>query len=257
MLERISHYRLLQRLGAGGMGEVYLGEDTQLGRKVAIKILPTESGGDEQAGIRLIREARAAATLDHHNICAVYEVGEDDGRTFIAMQYIQGETLAARITRGPLELKEALAAAVQVAEALQEAHAHGIVHRDIKPQNIMVNPRGQIKVLDFGLAKRVREQTDIDSEAATVSQVTASGTIVGTVLYMSPEQVKGDELDSRSDIFQFWNSTLRASHRASPVCGRERGRDPIGNPDARARTPAALRDRCIRGAPTDRTQVLA
>jgi serine/threonine-protein kinase len=203
VFETISHYRIIQKLGAGGMGEVYLAEDTRLGRKVAIKLLPADTSTDELAGKRLLREARAAATLDHPNICAVYEVGEDQGRRFIAMQYVDGETLAARIKRQPLKLQEALDVAVQVAEALQQAHAHGIVHRDIKPQNIMLTPRGQAKVLDFGLAKIAPEKAVAVSQAETVTVLTTTGAIMGTVLYMSPEQVKGEELDARSDIFSF------------------------------------------------------
>src|SRR5262245_13108120 len=185
------------------MGEVYLAEDTRLGRRVAIKLLPAQAGTDEQARKRLLREARAAAMLDHPNICAVYEVGEEEGHRFIVMQYVDGETLAARIKRQPLELSEALAVAVQIADALQEAHARGFVHRDIKPQNIMLTSRGQAKVLDFGLAKTMREAAVADSQAETVSLLTEAGQIIGTVLYMSPEQVKGEELDSRSDIFSF------------------------------------------------------
>jgi serine/threonine protein kinase len=182
VFETISHYRIIQKLGAGGMGEVYLAEDTRLGRKVAIKLLPADTSTDELAGKRLLREARAAATLDHPNICAVYEVGEDQGRRFIAMQYVDGETLAARIKRQPLKLQEALDVAVQVAEALQQAHAHGIVHRDIKPQNIMLTPRGQAKVLDFGLAKIAPEKAVAVSQAETVTVLTTTGAIMGTVL---------------------------------------------------------------------------
>jgi serine/threonine protein kinase len=150
---QLGHYRILAPLGAGGMGEVYLAEDTRLGRQAAIKFLPPELTADERAKRRLLREAQAAAKLDHPNICAVYEVGEEQGRSFIVMQYVAGETLAARLKRGPLGLKDALAIAAQVAAALGEAHAHGVIHRDLKPQNIMLTPRGQAKVLDFGLAK--------------------------------------------------------------------------------------------------------
>jgi TolB-like protein/Flp pilus assembly protein TadD/tRNA A-37 threonylcarbamoyl transferase component Bud32 len=199
--QTISHYRILNQLGAGGMGEVYLAEDTQLDRKVAIKFLPPESIADEQAKKRLVREARAAAKLDHPNICSIYEVGEEDGRSFIVMQYIEGETLASRIHREPLESKESLDIATQIADALAEAHAHNIIHRDIKPQNIMLTARGQVKVLDFGLARTVREKRLMDTEAETESLLTAPGLVVGTVPYMSPEQVRGEELDARSDIF--------------------------------------------------------
>jgi serine/threonine protein kinase/lipoprotein NlpI len=183
------------------MGEVYLAEDTRLNRKVAIKLLPSESTADQQAKRRLMREAQAAAALDHPNICAIHEVGEEGGHTFIVMQYIEGETLAARIHRKPLELKEALEIAVPMADALAEAHSHRIIHRDIKPQNIMITARGQVKILDFGLAKIVLDRGVLDSKAETQSMLTEAGMIVGTVPYMSPEQAKGETLDVRSDIF--------------------------------------------------------
>jgi Tol biopolymer transport system component/predicted Ser/Thr protein kinase len=199
----ISHYRILSRLGAGGMGEVYLAEDTQLDRKVAIKLLPPESTADDQAKKRLVREARAAAKLDHPNICSIYEVGEEDGHSFIVMQYLEGETLANLIQHKPLDLRESLDIAAQVADALAEAHAHQIMHRDIKPQNIMITARGQVKVLDFGLAKVVQQRSFADSGAETESLLTEPGMIIGTVPYMSPEQVRGEALDARSDIFSF------------------------------------------------------
>jgi len=200
---RISHYKILSRLGSGGMGEVYLAEDLKLARKVAIKLLPPPMTADEQARKRLLREARAAAALDHPNICTIHEVGDEAGRSFIVMQYIEGETLAARIKRGRLELSEALAIAIQMAEALQEAHQHGIIHRDIKPQNLMLTARGQVKVLDFGLAKVARERVEGPEEADTSSLMSTPGAIVGTAPYMSPEQVRGERLDVRSDIFSF------------------------------------------------------
>jgi serine/threonine-protein kinase len=199
---RISHYRILSRLGAGGMGEVYLAEDTRLDRKVAIKVLPGETLADDQAKKRLVREAQAAAKLDHSNICSIHEVGEDAGRDFIVMQYVEGETLARRVQHKPLELHESLDIAVQVADALTEAHSHGIIHRDIKPANIMLTPRGQVKVMDFGLAKLVGQQTT-GSQDLTQGILTEPGTIVGTVPYMSPEQVRGEPVDARSDIFSF------------------------------------------------------
>src|SRR5262245_32594119 len=199
----ISHYQILSRLGAGGMGEVYLAEDLKLARKVAIKFLPPSLTADEEARRRLMHEARAAAALDHPNICTIHEVGDEDGRSFIVMQYIEGETLAARIARERLELRQALAIAIQVAEALQEAHQHRIIHRDIKPQNLMLTPRGQVKVLDFGLAKVARKRVEAPEEADTSSLMSTPGAIVGTALYMSPEQARGERLDVRSDIFSF------------------------------------------------------
>jgi tetratricopeptide (TPR) repeat protein len=199
----ISHYEILSRLGAGGMGEVFLAEDKRLGRKVAIKFLPAASVAEESAKRRLLREARAAAALDHPNICAIYEVGEDASHCFIVLQYIEGETLAIRLERQRLRLPEALAAAAQVADALAEAHAHGIIHRDIKPANIMLTPRGQVKVLDFGLAKVMRDPSLIESETELSSLLTVPGVVIGTLPYMSPEQVRGEQLDYRSDIFSF------------------------------------------------------
>lgn len=200
---RLGHYEIRAKLGAGGMGEVYLAEDTRLNRKVAVKFLSPESTADPRAKRRLMREAQAAAALDHPNICAIHEVREENGHTFIVMQYVEGETLAARIQRKPLELLEALGFAVAAADALAEAHSRGIIHRDIKPQNIMITTRGQVKILDFGLARLVANKGVLDREAETQSFLTEAGVIVGTIPYMSPEQVKGEAFDTRSDIFSF------------------------------------------------------
>jgi len=200
----LSHYRILSKLGRGGMGEVYLAEDMKLGRKVAIKVLSPSSVAEDRSKRRLLREAQTAATLDHPNICTIYEVGEENGLTFIVMQYIEGETLATRIKNKPVELKEALDIACQVAAALADAHSHGILHRDIKPPNIMVTSRGQAKVLDFGLAKILRENPISNSELATeATLLSETATIAGTVPYMSPEQVREEGLDRRSDVFSF------------------------------------------------------
>ncbi|MDX6497464.1 MAG: eukaryotic-like serine/threonine-protein kinase [Blastocatellia bacterium] len=199
----LSHYRIVSKIGAGGMGEVYLAQDTKLNRKVAIKFLPESLTADEQAIKRLVREAQAAARLDHPNICTIHEVSEEDGRSFIVMQYIEGETLDSGMRRKPLTLSESLSIAAQVADALAEAHAHGIVHRDIKPSNIMITPRGKVKVLDFGLAKSINGDVAVDAEAQTATLLTQSGVVVGTVPYMSPEQLRGERLDGRSDIFSY------------------------------------------------------
>jgi eukaryotic-like serine/threonine-protein kinase len=201
--KRIGHYEIRSKLGAGGMGEVYLAEDTQLGRRVAIKLLPVETISDEHARKRLVREARAAATLDHPHICSVYEVGEAEGRSYIAMQYIEGETLDLKLKRKPLELKASLTIAAQVADALSEAHAHGIIHRDIKPSNIIITSRGQAKVMDFGLAKLLHQTEVVQSEAETEALISKPGAAIGTLPYMAPEQVRGEALDGRSDIFSF------------------------------------------------------
>ncbi|HSQ19850.1 MAG TPA: serine/threonine-protein kinase [Blastocatellia bacterium] len=189
--ESISHYRVLSRLGSGGMGEVYLAEDTRLGRKVAIKVIGAESADNAKANKRLLREAQAAATLDHPHICAIYEVGQEGSRCFIVMQYIEGETLAERIKRKPIDLIAAARLAEQIADALNEAHSHGIIHRDLKPMNVMITARGQAKLMDFGLAKLLeRENQLLGSQVQTRSQLTSPGSLVGTVPYMSPEQIK-------------------------------------------------------------------
>jgi len=199
--ETIAHYRIIKKLGAGGMGEVYLALDTKLDRKVAIKVLRPDSLAEEKLKKRLLREAQAAAKLDHPNICAIYDVNEADSVTFIVMQYLEGESLAEKMVRKPLELSTALAVAEQAAEGLAEAHAHGIVHRDIKPQNLMITPRGQLKILDFGLAKQTRPSDSVDFEARTDTLLSTPGRVVGTMPYMSPEQVQGESLEPCSDIF--------------------------------------------------------
>ena len=198
--ETLSHYVIIERLGSGGMGEVYLAEDTMLDRQVAIKVLLKHSTADEQAKKRLLREARAAAKLDHPNICAIHEVAETDGLTFIVMQYLQGETLAAKLNGKPMGVTASLDLAVQLADALSEAHLHGIIHRDIKPENTMVGERGQVKLMDFGLARVIQSPTE-HLESETVSLLTQPGMIIGTVPYMSPEQLRGESLDARTDIF--------------------------------------------------------
>jgi serine/threonine protein kinase/TolB-like protein len=203
----LGRYDIRSKIGEGGMGEVYLAEDIKLHRRVAIKFLPADSIASEEANQRLLREAQAAARLDHPNICAVHEVGEENGRNFIVMPYVEGETLNVRMKRKPLGLSESLAIASQVADALAEAHQHGIVHRDIKPSNIIITPRGQAKVMDFGLAKwsggSPANVLKLDGEASTQALLTSPGTVIGTVPYMSPEQVQGQPLDARTDIFSF------------------------------------------------------
>ena len=199
--ESIAHYRIIKKLGAGGMGDVYLALDTKLARRVAIKVLPPDSLAKENLRKRLVREAQAAARLDHPNICAIYDVNEANALTFIVMQYIEGETLADTMGRKPLLLSDALEIAEQAVVGLSEAHARGIVHRDIKPQNLMITQRGQLKILDFGLAKQMRTSEPVDFDAPTESLLSTPGHIIGTMPYMSPEQVQGEPLDARSDIF--------------------------------------------------------
>jgi serine/threonine-protein kinase len=197
----MSHYRIISLLGAGGMGEVYLAQDTKLGRKVALKLLPNEFGADRERLLRFEREARAASALNHPHVATIYEIGEADGAHFIAMEYVEGQTLRDKINERPLADDDLIELAVQVTDALDEAHRHGVTHRDIKSGNIMVSARGQAKVLDFGLAKIARiEPAPSGSEASTVPR-TASGQLLGTVPYMSPEQALGHEVDHRTDIF--------------------------------------------------------
>ena len=196
--QAVGRYRILRQLGAGGMGEVYLAEDAALKRLVAIKVVVSSHTGDETSHARLVREAQAAATLDHPNVCAIYEVGEHEGRPFFAMQYIEGESLADRIARGPLSLRELVTIAEQIADALAQAHSRAIVHRDIKPQNIMLQgDRGVVKVLDFGLAK----QAGPNYSMTTMPIITAAGSTAGTIAYMSPEQHRGIELTASTDVF--------------------------------------------------------
>jgi serine/threonine protein kinase/tetratricopeptide (TPR) repeat protein len=198
--QQLSHYRIIEKLGAGGMGEVFLAQDLTLDRRVAIKILPAKSIENEQAKKRLLREAKAAATLDHPNICTIHEVNEDTASPFIVMQYIDGVTLSAKVRNNPLAPAEVVNIGIQAAEALAEAHSRGVIHRDIKPQNVMITARGQVKILDFGLARQI--VTERPSEpGVTETRLTEDGQIVGTVGYMSPEQLRGYEMDARSDVF--------------------------------------------------------
>ena len=195
----ISHYKVLEKIGEGGMGEVFLAQDTSLDRKVALKFLPEELQQDSTARKRFLRDAKSAAALDHPFICHIHEVGEVEGQSFISMEYIQGTTLKEKLVEGPLPVKEALEKATEIAEALEAAHKQEIVHRDLKPSNIMLTPQGHVKVMDFGLAKRVTTAEGQEQDITTA--LTEQGATLGTIPYMSPEQIRGQEVDTRSGIF--------------------------------------------------------
>jgi serine/threonine protein kinase/tetratricopeptide (TPR) repeat protein len=200
---RFGHYQILKKIGQGGMGEVYLADDTSLQRKVALKFLPADMQQDPSARQRLMREAKSAAALDHPFICHINEVGEADGKDFIVLEYVEGETLKERLAREPQPLKEALRLASEILEALEKAHEKRIVHRDLKPANIMLTREGHAKVMDFGLAKQSAYFDSAGSLEATLSEATQSGSISGTLAHMSPEQMRGQPVDVRSDLFSF------------------------------------------------------
>jgi len=266
----LSHYRVLEEIGRGGMGVVYRALDTSLGREVALKVLSSAAGREPEQERRLKQEARAAASLAHPSVSVVYEIDEAEGATFIAMELVRGRPLAALLAGAPLEPGRALDLAIEVAEGLAEAHSRGVVHRDLKPKNVMLTESGHVKIIDFGLAKLLRPRPPFESGADTPAWGdTDPGRILGTAAYMSPEQVRGTEVDARSDLFAF-GALLYEMLSGEPAFRRETGVETLhavlkepaprlleAGLDAPAPVLQRVLDRCLAKAPSDRYAVAA